>query len=581
MLYQRILKSGAQLTEEDLRAIAKAAYDELLVELCTRQRSRPYQADVHSAANLGLADYYERLADHGGRMSLLPAEERRLTEQGWDHQRIADLRSIVKAVEEGGQTKLNHDYIDDLLLRQGIDPDDRSRWMTELALYPAFRDAHLDAQLELERMIGPAPAIVDAPVTVLQAAAAPVPVEVAAPAPAGDRRAMSDFVEEAISDLVVEDIWDAKSGRQARSTVALFELLIGKKSFATYTQADFATFKRKTRYLPSRYDMTSPKSRAEVLKIIAAREQDPEFQKKGNKEVRSNRTRNRHISSLKGIHRWAKKNGLDVPAIDFEGLFIFVSKATRGRKLRAATPKDDVGSLFALPVFVGCLPHLGGTGQKVLRARFSAGTVIVHDAFYWVPLLIYYTGARREEICKLRPQDVFFVNGIAYIFIDFTEFGRLKNDHSVRPVPLHSELLRLGFREFVEECRARDYDVLFPELRPTNTVQVFGDVYYKTVWSHLKDRAGLTTEATNHGMRHRFATDLKAKKVFSEFRRDLMGHAGANLNEEIYSDTGPLLELRAVVQELPSVTDHLSKAPLNVPPRAMRRPQPKKRRNKS
>lgn len=363
--------------------------------------------------------------------------------------------------------------------------------------------------------------------------------------------------------------------------MALFELLIGKRPFCAYTQADFASFKRKTRCLPERYDMTSAKSRKQVVAHVTAREKDEAFAERGNKEARSNRTRNRHLSSLKGIHRWAAKNGMAVPAIDFESLFIFVSKSTRGRNLRSATPKGDVTALFALPIFVGCHAHLGGTGQRVLKARFTAGTVIVHDAFYWVPLLLFYTGARREEICKLRPEDVYEVDGIVYILIDFTEFGRLKNDHSVRPVPLHNELLRLGFKEFAEECRNRKYDVLFPELRPTNPVQNFGDVYYKNAWANMKARGGLTDDATNHGMRHRFSTDLKAKKVFSEFRRDLMGHAGANLNEEIYSDTGPLLELQAVVEELPAVTQHLPCGELNLPPRAMRRPQPRKRRKVS
>lgn len=49
MLYQRNPKSGGQLTEDDLRAMAKAAYDELLLDLCTRQRSEPYDGEAHEA----------------------------------------------------------------------------------------------------------------------------------------------------------------------------------------------------------------------------------------------------------------------------------------------------------------------------------------------------------------------------------------------------------------------------------------------------------------------------------------------------------------------------------------------------
>lgn len=223
----------------------------------------------------------------------------------------------------------------------------------------------------------------------------------------------------------------------------------------------------------------------------------------------------------------------------------------------------------------------GGAGRVVLDARFAHGDAIMHDAFYWVPLLLYYTGARREELCKLQPEDVREEGGIPLIYIDFTRVGRVKNDHSVRPVPLHSELIRLGFLDFVAECRRRKYEVLFPELYAANESQGYGDVYYKNVWSNIRRKGELSDETTNHGMRHRFSTELKVKKVFSEFRRDLMGHAGANISEERYSELGPLIELRNVVEEMPAVTAHLIAAPMRLPPKVVRKPHPNKKRRKA
>jgi hypothetical protein len=170
MLYQRILKDGSRLTEDDLRAMAKQAYDELLVELCTSQRSTPYEAGMHSASNLALMDYYQRLAFQGGRMSFLPAEEQQLVQAGWEAQRIADLRTIIQMIEDGHETKLNQGYIESLLLRHGFAPDVRTRSMTELALYPAFRDAHIDAEVELQRMISPVAVAREAENAVVQVA---------------------------------------------------------------------------------------------------------------------------------------------------------------------------------------------------------------------------------------------------------------------------------------------------------------------------------------------------------------------------------------------------------------------------
>lgn len=578
MLNQKIKAADARPTEAELQAIARAAYGELLAQICDEQRRTPQAAEMHSLSNRAHADFYQRLIDNGGHASLLLGEEERLA-LSWGRERVERLKAIVRLREEEGGSLVKQRFIDRRLLEHGYQPHDGLRDMVERALYPAYRDACRDAEAVLQGY-APTSKYAAPPAPVVSLASPSEPAVVSAPgAEAGP--CMTDFIEQAIVDLVVDEVWDEKSGRQARSTVALFELLIGKKPFVEYTQADFAAFKRKIRCLPERYDMTSPKSRAEVLKVVAERETDPEFQKKGNKAARSNRTRNRHISSLRGIYRWAGKNGLAKPAIDFENLFVTETTAKRGRDLRPATTKDDVSALFALPVFTGCQTHAGGTGQKVLKARFTPGDAIIFDAFYWVPLLLYYTGARREEICKLGPADVHDEAGIPYIWIDFTEFGRLKNAHSIRPVPLHSELLRLGFLEFARECRRREYAVLFPELRATNDVQNFGDVYYKNIWSHLKKKGGLTSDATVHGMRHRFSSDLKAKKVFSEFRRDLMGQAGANVNEEIYSDVGPLNELKATVEELPPATSHLRAGPVSLPPRAERRPQPAKRRRAS
>lgn len=581
MLNDRAKAADARPTEEELQGIARKAYGERLAQFCDDQRSYPHHASEHSVANRTWADYYDRLNRNGGHIAMIPDEDRAWRIMGWDAQRVDNLRLAINHVQDGNPP-ISRRFVDHHLTELGYQPHNGLRQMVERALYPAYRDACLEA----ERTLQGQGAFAGPPVTASNDPARG-PAHTVTPAPRSEApepipEYITDFVEQAIDDRVADGEWDIKSGRQARSTVALFEMLIGRKSFADYTQSDFASFMRKIRFVPERYDMTSATSRDSVLKAVAEGEASDSLGKtaRSRSGERSNRTRNRHLSSLHAVCRWAEKNGKLAPNIKFELLFTVAANKKRSRHERQATSNNDVAALFALPVFIGCEPHSGGTGQRVLKARFTPGDTIVHDAFYWVPLLLYYTGARREEVCKLSPHDV--LEGLVpSIKIDFTEFGRLKNDHSVRLVPLHSELVRLGFLDFARECRDREYDVLFPELRSTNNVQKFGDVYFKNVWHNLKTRAGLTGEATNHGMRHRFATALKNKKVFSEFRRDVMGHAGHNINEERYSDVGPLLELKAIVDELPSVTSALPSAVPNLPPMACRNAQPRKRRTKS
>lgn len=142
MLNSKLSDGGVKPTEQELQDIAKAMYGELLADLCTDQRVTPAFANHHSAANRAFAEYFQRLVDKGGHCSLLPAEECELSGKGWDAQRLADFRHIIALREEKGFSPIQREAIDIHLARRGFEPDDELRWMVELALYPAYRDAY-------------------------------------------------------------------------------------------------------------------------------------------------------------------------------------------------------------------------------------------------------------------------------------------------------------------------------------------------------------------------------------------------------------------------------------------------------
>ncbi|KTT98674.1 hypothetical protein SB4_10505 [Sphingomonas sanguinis] len=124
-MLDRRAKQKTNITEQELQAIAKAMYEERLAEVCTLQRSTPYDVEHHSAANLAFIDYFERLKNQGGRMSFLPAEERKLEAEGWSAQRIADLRRIIVMREECGIDPIRQEEIDRHLAAAGFAVDDR------------------------------------------------------------------------------------------------------------------------------------------------------------------------------------------------------------------------------------------------------------------------------------------------------------------------------------------------------------------------------------------------------------------------------------------------------------------------
>ena len=104
-------------------------------------------------------------------------------------------------------------------------------------------------------------------------------------------------------------------------------------------------------------------------------------------------------------------------------------------------------------------------------ATFAADPEQAHC--YWLPLVGLYTGARVNEVCQLNPQcDIQEEGGVW--FFDFTEDSAaderitksVKNTSSRRRVPVHSQLLALGFLSYVEEVKAQGHSLLFPKWHP-------------------------------------------------------------------------------------------------------------------
>lgn len=166
------------------------------------------------------------------------------------------------------------------------------------------------------------------------------------------------------------------------------------------------------------------------------------------------------------------------------------------------------------------------------------------SAHYWVPALLTFTGCRANEICQLRVEDIDRAEGID--FIDLTLFGkdgarlsdkRLKNESSARAVPIHQELIRAGFLDFVQRRRATGEDRLFPEL----TQNAFGRYSHEVsrrFGQHL-DRVGLPEPSlVLHGLRHGFRDACRAASLPTEIADGLGGWAGKGEGEGYGSKAG-------------------------------------------
>jgi integrase len=82
---------------------------------------------------------------------------------------------------------------------------------------------------------------------------------------------------------------------------------------------------------------------------------------------------------------------------------------------------------------------------------------------YWIPLLGLFAGLRIREAVQLRTRDVSNSFGIWHLIIQPGRGQRVKRDQT-RLVPLHSELLRLGFVDLCQQAVKEGRDWLFSDL---------------------------------------------------------------------------------------------------------------------
>lgn len=196
----------------------------------------------------------------------------------------------------------------------------------------------------------------------------------------------------------------------------------------------------------------------------------------------------------------------DNPAADVE-----LPKDSRERKRRGYKP-DELAAVFGAGVFTNGDRPQGGKGE----------------AAFWLPLLAAFTGARREELAQLETSRVRTEAGVPYLAIDpLDEDGQLKTDESKRAVPLHRELIRLGFLEFVEDRRKAGGGHLFPLLKPNKLKQYAAA--WGTWWSTYIRTATRIDDATispMHSFRHSVVTDLRQQRIREDEERRLLGHTG-------------------------------------------------------
>ncbi|TOC20669.1 integrase [Vibrio parahaemolyticus] len=180
------------------------------------------------------------------------------------------------------------------------------------------------------------------------------------------------------------------------------------------------------------------------------------------------------------------------------------------------------------------------------------------EDFRYITLLQAYHGLRPNEACQLFICNVQCDDNLW--FLDITDTGdkqHLKNEHSVRQIPLHPDIVKNGFLEFVQD-RAKLNAVNTPlfHYEPYGKDHDWSK-YYRVEFGKLQSKIGMKagSRPTPYGFRHTFIDELKNAELAESLVSEYVGHANQSMTFGRYGKKLKLKKLLKVTHTFKLPTD--------------------------
>jgi integrase len=175
----------------------------------------------------------------------------------------------------------------------------------------------------------------------------------------------------------------------------------------------------------------------------------------------------------------------------------------------------------------------------------------------WAALIGLYTGARASEVGQLLIEDIVEEGGLPCIKIsDEGEHQKVKTEVSLRTVPVHPDLMALGFLTWVDGLRADGQTRLFPAAK-ADAKNGAGNWITKSFSRHLEEVGNNWPKAKRgfHSLRKTLIQELQGLGVSSELRAQLVGH---ELDDEHHATYSRSFTAKEKLEGLKSVSPGLS-----------------------
>lgn len=308
------------------------------------------------------------------------------------------------------------------------------------------------------------------------------------------------FLKQRASDISADTV------SQNKGVIQLFAEFVGED-----LPVDQLRRKHVAEWRDQLYLMPKMAKQVTVLKDLKFKEVIAANQKLGRPTL-DPKTINRYLSALSPFAKWLAANDMVGNPIMVDDMFI---KLDRSKPKRAPFSDEQLKALFGSPLFRGCLSN---------TAEHKPGNFSIRDWRYWLPLIALFSGMRLGEIAQLLVDDVQEMHGtwIMHVTTEGDDEKKLKTVGSERIVPVHSELIALGFLDYHKSIKEAGHKRLFHEIKPDSRGFMSG-VPSKFLNTYL-DRIGVKTKMlAMHSFRHLFADRLRKTYLDSEFGF-ILGH---------------------------------------------------------
>ena len=190
---------------------------------------------------------------------------------------------------------------------------------------------------------------------------------------------------------------------------------------------------------------------------------------------------------------------------------------------------DDLNKIFSSSLYSG---REGRTYYLDGQQAKSQSGEIIRDQMYWAPILALWTGMRMNEILQLERADLKrSKNEITYITVtDEQEVAypkdqfskQLKTEYSVRDIPLHPFLHKVGFVDWGESLKKGR---LFPDAHRGKASKPSSSFSKNYAYFSKSIGVWVSRKKVFHSFRNSFNDELRNSGVLKEQREAINGWA--------------------------------------------------------